>query len=217
MGPTFGHRQPFNYRLTCPGRCALGLVVAASLLGALASAQAPAPSRPVDQGTFRIGPGDVLEILVWGNSDLSRPATVRPDGYISMPLLNDVLASGLTPMQLRDQVKKRLAEFVSAAEVFVIVSQVHSYRVSVIGKVNHSGQFELPGPTTIVEILALAGGLQEYADEDHIFVLRRGPTTAEPTAPSAYLRIAFNYKKVLEAGGESRNFGLLPNDIVVVP
>jgi polysaccharide export outer membrane protein len=217
MEPTFGRRRRFDQRLSCPARCVLGLVVAAALLGRPASAQAPARSRPVEQGTFRIGPGDVLEILVWGNSDLSRPATVRPDGYISMPLLNDVLASGLTPMQLRDQIKKRLAEFISAAEVFVIVSQVHSYRVAVLGKVNRPGQFELPGPTTVMEVLALAGGLQEYADEDHIFVLRRGPSTAEPTAADTSLRIAFNYKKVLEAGGESRNFGLLPNDIVVVP
>jgi polysaccharide export outer membrane protein len=198
---------------------ALALVILCSG-GASARAQTAAKPAggPVEQGTYRIGPADELQILVWGNTDLSRPVTVRPDGYISLPLLNDVRASGLTPMQLRDQLKARFSEFIPATDVFVIVAGVHSFQVTVIGKVNSPGHFELRSPTTVLDILAQAGGLQEYAHEDDIFILRRGPSApGDATTAMSYLRIPFDYKKVLERGGESRNFTIVPNDIVVVP
>jgi polysaccharide export outer membrane protein len=199
---------------------AVALAVALCAVAAPLRAQTPAKpaAEPVEQGTFRIGPADELQILVWGNTDLSRPVTVRPDGYISLPLLNDVRASGLTPMQLRDQLKGRFSEFIPATDVFVIVAGVHSFQVTVIGKVNKPGHFELRSPTTVLDVLAQAGGLQEYAHEDEIFVLRRGPSApGEGPTVMSYLRLPFDYKKVLERGGESRNFAIVPNDIVVVP
>lgn len=195
----------------------LFVMVAAITLTGVAQAQAPAP----EQGSFTIGPDDVLQIVVWGNAELSREVSVRPDGFISLPLLNDVRASGLTPMQLRDQIKSRLAEFVSAPEVFVVIADVRSFKVAVIGKVNNPGRFQLRGPTTVLEVLAQAGGLQEYADEDKIFVLRRLGTPVDRDTPSTtgrfYRRIPFNYKTVLKEGGESGNFAVAPNDVVVVP
>src|SRR5437016_2652961 len=125
----------------------------------------PPPSRPEDavaqQGTYRIGAGDVLEISVWKNEQLSRSVTVRPDGMISLPLLNDVQATGLTPIELRDSVVKGLADYVPSAEVSVIVKQVRSFSISVIGSVSRPGHFDLKGPTTVLEALALAGGLTE--------------------------------------------------------
>src|SRR5437879_6977300 len=103
----------------------------------------PPTSRAEDavaqEGTYRIGAGDVLEISVWKNEQLTRTVTVRPDGMISLPLVDDIQATGLTPIELRDELVKRLAEFVPSAEVSVIVNQVRSFGISVIGSVTKRG------------------------------------------------------------------------------
>ena len=173
-----------------------------------AAVAAPA-ARFVAAEAFRIGPEDILDVQVWKNSDLSRIVPVRPDGMISLPLVNDIQAAGLTPTDLRQQITQRLAEFVPSPEVSVIVREVHSVKVAVLGAVRMPGLYEVKSPATVLEMLARAQGLNEFADRGRIVVLRQdgsGTTT----------RIPFNYRKVAE-GSEQDNFSVRPGDIVVVP
>ncbi len=128
---------------------------------------------------------------------------------ISLPLLNDVQAAGSTPLQLRDTLAKKLAEYVPAAEVSVIVNRVQSFSVSVIGSVMHPGHFNLTGPTTVLDALAMAGGVTEFASRRNIFVVR-----AEPTGNK---RLPFNYNKAISENDEGVNFLLQPGDVVIVP
>ncbi len=157
---------------------------------------------------YRIGPEDVLDILVWKQENLSRTVPVRPDGKVSLPLVNDIQAAGLTPTELRTRLTDRLTEYVSAPEVSVIVKEVHSVKVSVLGAVRMPGHYEVKSPSTVLDLIARAQGLTEFADRARIVVLRQvgGATT----------RVPFNYRKVAE-GAEQDNFPVLPGDIIVVP
>ena len=157
---------------------------------------------------YTIGPEDVLDISVWKNPELSRKVPVRPDGKVSMPLINDIQAAGLTPSELRAQLAKRLAEFVPSAEVAVIASEVQSLRVSVVGAVKTPGRFMLKSPATVLECIALAQGLTEFAARDRIVVLRQNGNTTT--------RIPFNYSKIADNNGQD-NFFVRPGDIIVVP
>jgi polysaccharide biosynthesis/export protein len=134
---------------------------------------------------------------------------VRPDGKISLPLLNDVQVAGLTPMQLRDVLTKKLAEYVPAPEVSVIVREIRSFNISVIGEIRNPGRYELKSRTTVLDILAQAGPFSDFAARSRIFVLRPNGTTTK--------RIPFNYSKVIAADEGHENFSLEPGDIVVVP
>ncbi len=185
----------------------LAFAGAASAQPAAKTAAAPAASPALDP--YKIGPEDMLNISVWKNEALSRIVQVRPDGMISMPLLDDVGAAGLTPLQLRDVLAKRLAEFIPNPEVSVIVADVRSFRVSVLGEVMRPGRFELKSWTTILDVLAQAGGFNQFAARSRIVVLR--PTGKTMT------RIPFNYNKVVSSGGEEENFYLQPGDVVLVP
>jgi polysaccharide export outer membrane protein len=179
------------------------------------SAPAPAPLAGPPPATadlglaeYRIGPEDVLDILVWKNPDLTRTVSVRPDGRISLPLLNDVAAAGLTPMELRAVLAKGLAEFVNDAEVSVVVKEIHSFKVSVVGMVKTPGRYEMRGPVTILEALALAGGTTEFAKRDRIAVFRQ--------VRGRWQRYGFDYTNVIVDGAD-QNFPLRAGDIVVVP
>lgn len=160
-------------------------------------------------GDYRIGPEDVLDISVWNNSAISRTVPVRPDGKISLPLVNDVQAAGLTPTQLRSVLLKKLAEYVPSPEVSVIVREVHSFKVSVIGEVKKTGRHELKGRATVLDILAMAEGFGEFAGRGRIVVLRPEGKTMR--------QIPFNYNKVVSNNGALENFFLQPGDIIVVP
>jgi polysaccharide export outer membrane protein len=177
--------------------------------GGAAPAQPNAQPSGPDLGDYRIGPEDMLQISVWRNDAMSRTVPVRPDGKISLPLLNDIQANGLTPMELRDVLVKRLAEFMPSPEVSVIVIETRSFRVSVIGEVPKPGRFELKSWTTVLDVLAMAGGLSQFASRGRIYVMR--PTT------KGEQRIPFNYNKALSNPTEQENFYLRPGDIVVVP
>jgi polysaccharide biosynthesis/export protein len=157
---------------------------------------------------YLIGPEDVLEILVWKNVDLTRTVQVRPDGKISLPLLNDIQAAELTPMQLRDLLSKGYTKYFTEPEVTVNVREVHSIKVAVLGMVKTPGRYELKSQATLLEALALAGGFTDFAKRDKTFVSRAGG--AEGT------RLPFNYSKVLD-GDDRENFVLQPGDIIVVP
>jgi len=194
-----------------------------------APAAPPAPSAspsgrlPAEQpgmlaaGDYRIGPEDLLHIIVWKNDPMSRIVLVRPDGHISLPLLNDVKAAGLTPMQLRDTLVKSLAEYMPSPEVSVIVNDIRSFKVSVIGEVIRPGRYELKSATTALDVLAAAGGFSSFANRSKIVVLR--PTTTTTTGDNAppMKRIPFNYNRVTASGGEQENIYLQPGDIVLVP
>jgi len=158
---------------------------------------------------YRIGPEDTLQIVVWKNEAMSRTVPVRPDGMISLPLLNDVQAAGLTPMELRDVLMKKLTEYMPVPEVSVILTDVRSFKVSVIGEVKTPGRYELKSQATVLDLLAQAGGFNEFAARNRIVILRPEGKTMK--------RIPFNYNKVISAGGESENFYLRPRDIVLVP
>src|SRR2546430_11157537 len=161
---------------------------------------------------YRIGPEDVLDIAVWHNEAMSRTVPVRPDGKISLPLVNEVQAAGLTPMQLRDALSKKLEEYMPNPEVSVIVKEVHSFKVSVVGEVKRPGRHELKSRATVLDVLAMAEGLGEFASRGRIVILRPDGNTLK--------RIPFNYNKVVSANGangELENFLLQPGDIVVVP
>jgi polysaccharide biosynthesis/export protein len=158
---------------------------------------------------YRIRAGDVLEIVVWKNQDLSRTVSVKPEGRISLPLLNEVDAAGSTPPELRDRLIGLLSAYIPNPEVFVLVSQVRSFNVSVIGQVNHPGRYELQSRTTVLEALALGGGLSDFASRGGISVLRSEGSEATQSLP-------FDYRKAVSGDG-SANFQLRPGDIVVVP
>jgi polysaccharide biosynthesis/export protein len=157
---------------------------------------------------YQIGPEDLLDISVWKNVELSRVVPVRPDGKVSLPLVNDIQAAGLTPTELRDQITTKLAEYIPAPEVSVMVREVHSRKVAVVGAVKMPGRYEMKSPMTVLEAIALAQGLSDFASRDRIVVLRElnGKTTEIP----------FNYRKIGDNGSQ-QNFLLRPGDIVVVP
>jgi polysaccharide biosynthesis/export protein len=157
---------------------------------------------------YRIGPEDLLDISVWKNPELSRTVPVRPDGKVSLPLVNDIQAAGLTPTALREQLTRRLAEFIPAPEVAVIVREVHSVKVAVVGAVKTPGRYELKSAATVLELIALAQGLTDFANRDRIVVMRQENGQTK--------RIPFNYRKV-SAGDEQENLIVRPGDIIVVP
>lgn len=190
------------------------LVFVAGTIAQPASAQEPVKAAP-DQnrvpelGEYWIGPEDVLQISVWKNEAMSRTVSVRPDGKISLPLLNDVQAAGHTPMEVRDFLMKKLVEYTPTPEVSVIVLEVRSFKVSVIGEVLRPGRYELKSSATILDALAMVGGFNQFASRSRIVVLRPEGNTMK--------RIPFNYNKVISEGGEQENFYLGPGDIIVVP
>lgn len=198
------------------------------MLSVLLQALLLSPPLAVDEATarqpsppeYRIGPEDVLNISVWQNAELSRIVPVRPDGRISLPLLNDVEAAGLTPTQLQQGLVNGLKEYAPNAVVSVVVAEVNAYKVSVMGKVLRPDRYRLRSPATVLDVLALAGGFQEWANPEEIVVLRQEvrPPAKTGEAPAVSVRrIRFNYKRVIAAGGELENFSVQPNDIVVVP
>ena len=172
-----------------------------------AAVAAPAPNP--EAGVYKIGPEDVLDISVWRNEALTRTVAVRPDGRISLPLLNDIQAANLTPMQLRDVVAKGLATFISEPEVSVLVKEIHSEKFSVVGSVKTPGRFPLLSQVTVLESIALAGGLTDFAKRDRIVIYRRDGVT--------WKTLEFNYTKVVNDWDVQQNFALVPGDIVVVP
>jgi polysaccharide export outer membrane protein len=179
------------------------------------TAATPAPAKPGAPASasaleqYLIGPEDILAVTVWKNEAMSRVVAVRPDGMISLPLLDDVQASGLTAMQLRDVLAKKLAEYMPSPEVSVIVNDVRSFKVSVMGEVARPARYELKSWTTVLDVLAQAGGFNQFANRSKIVILRPNGKTMT--------RVPFNYNKVVASGGEEENFYLQPGDIVLVP
>jgi polysaccharide biosynthesis/export protein len=185
---------------------ALTAFLASNTWAAQAARGKPAPELA---SGYRIGAEDVLQISVFSNDALSRTVPVRPDGMISLPLLNDVKAAGLTPMELRETLMKKFVEFVPSPEVSVIVTEVRSFMISVIGEVMKPGRYDLKSSATIVDALAMAGGFKEFAGRSKIVVVRNEGGSSK--------RIPFDYDRLSAAKEPQENFALRPGDIVMVP
>ena len=168
----------------------------------------PGPSVPVEAG-FTIGPEDVLGILVWKDQEMSGDVTVRPDGMITLPLIRDVKAAGLTPNQLADRIQEAVREFVTDASVTVVVRQMNSRKVFITGEVTRPGAYPLASSMTVMQLIAVAGGLNEFAEAKSISVMRveAGKTRTFP----------FDYKNVASGRKPEQNIVLKPGDTVVVP
>jgi polysaccharide export outer membrane protein len=166
----------------------------------------PSVSTPAD---YVIGPDDVLIVVVWREKEVSGEVVVRPDGKISLPLLNDVQAAGLTPEQLRVKVTEAAQKYIETPEVTVIVKQINSRRVFITGQVTKPGPYPLAGPTTVLQLISIAGGLLEYADEKKIVILRN--------EGGKQVTYKFNYRDVLRGQNLKQNIELKPGDTVAVP
>ena len=159
--------------------------------------------------TYVIGPDDELDISVWKEPDVSRTVPVRPDGKISLPLLNDIQAAGLTPMQLQTVVTGALKKFITGPQVTVIVTKINSRRIYVMGEVARPGAFPMLPNMTILQALSTAGGFSQYAKLSAIYLLR--------TENGRQATYPFNYKEVIRGRRPEQNIGLKPGDTVVVP
>jgi polysaccharide export outer membrane protein len=169
----------------------------------------PAAARPASTAEYRMGAGDKLRIEVYKDPQLSQSAQVRPDGMITLPLIGDVEAAGLTPLELRETITTSLKEFITSPTVTVIVVEATAAMAYVMGEVNHPGAVNLQAPLTIIQALALAGGLKDFADAKNIRILRKGPGGTIQT-------IAFNYKNAMKSSTGTPIY-LRPGDTVVVP
>lgn len=194
-------------------------VVAISLASTdMARVAADATTSPASECTaaYVIGPDDVLDVTVWGNTEISRTVPVRPDGRISLPLLNDLQAAGLSPMALREAVTKALQPYMPDASVSVLVREIHSVKVAVLGEVKTPGRYEIKDRATVLDVLAMAGGFSEFADRDGILVLRQESGQTR--------QIRFDYAKLTSKNGRhgsngaaALNFCVRAGDVVVVP
>jgi polysaccharide export outer membrane protein len=180
---------------------------------ALAEEVIPKPGESEIEGTisgdYRIGVGDLLNIQVWKEVDLSRTVPVRPDGKISFPLLDDIQAAGLTPLDLKTALTQKLKQYLSDPRVTVLVEEVNSYKVYVMGEVVTPGAVTLKSKTTLLQAISLAGGFTQYAKRNEITVLRRGSHREE--------RIVVKYDRILSGKNPEQNLTLEPGDTVVVP
>jgi len=158
---------------------------------------------------YVIGAEDVLDINVWKEPEVSRTVPVRPDGKISLPLLNDVQAAGLTPMQLGSVITAQLKKFVAQPQVTVIVITINSQRVYVLGEVNRGGAIPLMPNMTVLQALSSAGGFTQFANQKQIYVLRN--------EDGKQLRFPFNYRQAVQGKDGTQNIVLKPGDTIVVP
>lgn len=197
------------------------LLAAMLACGVVGYAQAPAsppadpsPQMPVMTGVevpdhYVIGPGDLLGIVFWREKELSGDVAVLPDGRITLPLINEMTAAGLTPEQLRASLIEAARQFVTDPTATVVVRQVNSRRVFVTGMVAKPGQYPLYQTMSVLQLIATAGGLLEYAKGEDIVIIRR--------EPSQIVSYSFNYKEVVRKKNLHQNIDLKPGDTVVVP
>lgn len=159
----------------------------------------------VDPKTYVIGAQDVLMIKVWREQDFTGPYTVRPDGKISMPLVGDVQASGLTPERLGEQLKQALSNFINSPDVTVSLQTVGSKKFYITGEVNRAGEYTLATPTKVFDALSNAGGFRDFANKKKIIIIRGTE------------RIKFNYQDILKGKNLEQNIFLENGDTIVVP
>ena len=162
-----------------------------------------------DNSDYVIGPEDVLYIHVWKEATLSRTVPVRIDGNISLPLIDDVRAAGLTPLQLKEVLTEKLKKFVDSPDVSVTVMEANSFKVYVSGEVKSPGIFRLRSETSLMHIIIMAGGFTEWADRTRILIIRKFDGKEK--------RTIVNYKKIMKGEDSRSNIVLKAGDIIVVP
>jgi polysaccharide biosynthesis/export protein len=166
-------------------------------------AGAPVPADYV------IGADDVLTVIFWREKDVSGDVAVRPDGRISLPLLNDVEAAGLTPEQLRVRLTEAASTLLEEPTVTVVVKQINSRKVFITGQIAKPGTYPLGGPTNVVQLIAMAGGVLEYADDKNISIMRM--------EKGKQVSLRFNYDEVKKRKNLQQNIDLRPGDTIIVP
>jgi polysaccharide export outer membrane protein len=186
------------------------LLVAAFGLTFVVAAGAQTKPQPNVDSEFIIGPGDVLAINVWKENEISKVVPVRSDGRISLPLIGELQAAGQTPRQLEAEVTKRLKDFVADPAVTIVVQEIHSQKINVLGMVAHPGTFPLTKPMTVLDAVAAAGGFRDFAKQKEIYILHRDASGKD-------VRLPFNYKDVIKGVHSEQNVELQSGDTVVVP
>jgi polysaccharide export outer membrane protein len=169
----------------------------------------PKPRPATEDPNYIIGAEDVLDISVWKEPELTRTVPVRPDGKISIPLLNDVQAAGLTPLQLGLLITENLRKFLTEPQVTVIVTQINSRRIYLLGEVAKPGAYSLLPNMTVLQALSSGGGFTAFAKQSKIYVLR--------TESGKSVKYPFDYKGVLSGKRPQDNIVLQPGDTIVVP
>jgi polysaccharide export outer membrane protein len=194
------------------------LLLCAVLVGSVSAQSAPAAAPAAGAETsaakahddsFVIGNDDVLAINVWKEPDISRSIPVRSDGKISLPLVGEVQASGLTPLKLEKDIAEKLKSYISEPEVTVMVQQVNSQKFNVLGQVARPGTYVIANSPTVLDAIALAGGFRDFAKKKSIYVLRH--------SASGESRLPFNYKEVSQGKNMAQNVKLQPGDTIIVP
>ena len=168
----------------------------------------------VPPGEFLLGPEDVLIVTVWKNQDLSREVVIRPDGMISMPLVGDIQATGLTANLLAKRIAERLTEYLASPIVFVQVKDVNSYFIYVLGEVAKPGKYSLKSYANVMQGISLAGGFTQYAKKNKIKVLR---VMADGSSGKHQVEIPVQYDEILKGNAVPGNFYLRIGDVIVVP
>jgi polysaccharide export outer membrane protein len=158
---------------------------------------------------YVIGPDDVLTVVFWRDKEMSTEVSVRPDGKVTLPLVNDVVAAGKTPDQLRAEIAEAASRFVEQPTVTVVVKTINSRKVFITGMIGKSGAFPLTGPTTVLQLISMAGGLHEFADTKNIIINR--------VENGRQVALKFNYNDVRKGKKLEQNIELKPGDTVVVP
>ena len=179
--------------------CALGCLILTALYSTVSAAD----------NFYLIGPGDVLEVSVWNEPDLSKKLIVPPDGVISFPLINPIKVTNLTITALKKAVTKKLSEYIPDATVTVLLIEINSLKAYVIGKVNKPGVFPMTMETNVMQALAMAGGLNPYAVSGKILILRQ--------VDKKTIKIPFDYKEVEKGHDLEQNILLRRGDVIVVP
>ena len=195
------------------------VVVIIAFLGSMVACSQPSREIVEEAGSakkeFLLGPEDVLDIVVWKNDDLSQKAVVvRPDGLISMPLIGEMMAGGLTANQLASQIASRLKEFKERPAVTVSVKEVNSYYVYVLGEVGKPGKYQLKSHATVLQAVAVANGFTVYAAKNKMKVLRQMQGEDGKTHE---IRIPARYDDLVSGSGEIGDFVLKTGDVIVVP
>jgi polysaccharide biosynthesis/export protein len=201
-------------------RWQLGMATALMVLASTAYAQDKPQAAPPDTAAaaakaanvdpnYVIGGQDVLDISVWKEAELTRIVPVRPDGRISLPLLNDVQAAGLTPTQLANQITESLKKYVTNPQVTVIVTQINSQRIYILGEVTRAGAYPLLPNMTILQGLSSAGGFTQFANLKKIYMFRM--------ENGKQVKYPFNYKSVVSGKSADENVTLKAGDTIVVP
>jgi polysaccharide biosynthesis/export protein len=175
-----------------------------------ASTPIPGSKTSSRADSFVISADDVLAINVWKEAEISRTVTVRSDGKISLPLVGELQASAKTPKQLEDEIGSKLSGFISEPAVTVIVQEIRSQRFNILGRVGHPGSYQITEAATVLDAIAIAGGVLDFAKQKSMYILRKNPDGTQT-------RLPFNYKEVVGGKRLEQNIKLEPHDTVVVP